>query len=173
MITPIDNGRREKVVACTRDYLDIAGRELNRTFTSIPVRFDLRGRSAGMYRVDGGERVIRYNPWLFARYFEDCLVTTVPHEVAHYVVDVLYGLGSTRPHGREWRRIMHLLGAEPRARGDFDLEGIPIRRQRRFPYACRCGRHHLSAVRHKRVQKQCMQYICRRCRDTLVYVENK
>ncbi len=168
-ITPIDGGQRRRVEERTRDCLDIAGRELHREFASIPVLFDLKGRSAGMYRVNGNRRVIRYNPWLFARYFDSSLVTTVPHEVSHYIVDVIYGMNATRPHGPEWRRVMRLLGAEPDVRGDFDMAGIPSRRQRRFLYACQCRRHRLSTVRHNRAQKQCMIYLCKYCHATLVY----
>ncbi len=66
----------------------------------VPVRFELQGRAAGMYRVHKGERVIRYNPYIFSKYFDDSLANTVPHEVAHYITDVLLRAGecaATRP----------------------------------------------------------------------------
>lgn len=170
MITPIGIEQRRQAVARTQEYLEYAGRKLNRDFATIAVSFDLSGRSAGMYCVHGDKRVIRYNPWLFARYFEDSLRTTVPHEAAHYIADVLYGIHTIRPHGPEWRSIMQLFGAESRACGNYDLEGIPVRRQRRFDYACSCRSHELTTVRHRRVQHQRMKYICRYCNDALVYV---
>lgn len=169
VIAPIGESQRRQVTERTQDYLQLAGRELGRRFDPVPVLFDLRGRPAGMYRVRHRQPVIRYNPWLFAKYFHDSLCTTVPHEVAHYVVDMVYGLRTTRPHGREWQAVMHLLGAEPCASGDYDLEGIPVRRQRRFDYACHCGSHQLTTVRHRRVQSRCTAYFCRRCRGELVY----
>lgn len=169
IITPIGSEQREQVVARTQEYLEHAGRELGRNFAAIAVSFGLSGRSAGMYCVHGDSRIIRYNPWLFARYFEDSLRTTVPHETAHYIADVLYGTHSIRPHGPEWRSIMQLFGAEPRVCGNYDLEGIPVRRQRRFDYVCSCRSHELTTVRHRRVLYQRMKYFCRYCKDELVY----
>jgi SprT protein len=122
-----------------------------------------------MYRASRLARQIRYNPWLFARDFAGHLATTVPHEAAHYVVDIMHGMQNTRPHGREWKQIMHLFGAAARATGDYDLEGIPVRRQRRYEYVCGCRQHRLSCVRHRRVQNHRTRYICLRCRGDLVY----
>ena len=134
----------------------------------IPVLFDLRGRAAGMYRVVRREAVIRYNPYIFARYFEHGLHTTVPHEVAHYITDRLYGLAHVRPHGREWRGVMQALGAEPRATTRFDLSGIPLRRQRRFAYRCDCTTYQLSTCRHNRIATGTVRYHCRSCGGELV-----
>ncbi|MGD2055902.1 MAG: SprT-like domain-containing protein, partial [Gammaproteobacteria bacterium] len=131
--------------------------------------FDLQGRAAGMYRVREGRRWIRYNPWIFARHLEDSLGQTIPHEVAHYVTDILYGLANIRPHGVEWRAVMHALGAEPRATGRYDLEGIPVRGQRRFDYRCDCTTHRLSICRHNRVQRSERTYVCRYCKAPLVF----
>lgn len=121
-----------------------------------------------MYRVTGKNAVIRYNPYIFARYFEHGLEVTVPHEVAHYVTDRVYGLAHVRPHGDEWRAIMRLLDVEPHATARFDLSGLPIRRQRRFAYRCSCDTHELSTCRHNRVKKGKARYHCRRCGAALV-----
>ena len=133
----------------------------------VPVQFDLRGRAAGMYRVTRRNAVIRYNPYIFARYFEHGLQVTVPHEVAHYVTDRVYGLSRVRPHGGEWQSVMHGLGVEPRATADFDLSGLPVRRQRRFTYRCGCRTHELSACRHNRVNAGRARYHCRQCGSAL------
>jgi|GEM_PF-178690 len=168
-VTPIGARRRQAVIDATARCLALAGRELDCEFVLPPVRFDLKGCAAGMYRVRGETGEIRYNPWLFARDFSGHLATTVPHEAAHYIVDMLHGLRRTRPHGREWRRIMHLLGAEARATGGYDLDGVPVRRLRRFDYACACGRHSLTSIRHRRIQDRRRRYYCRRCGGELVY----
>ena len=128
-IDPIDAGRQAMVRQATERCLHRAGELCGRDFAPIPVTFDLSGRSAGMYRVRRGRRSIRYNPYLFAKYFEENVAVTVPHEVAHYVTDVLYGLHRVRPHGAEWQAVMRSLGVEPRATGDYDLSGVPVRRQ--------------------------------------------
>jgi len=166
-IEPIDSHRREQVVRATAACLARAEALFGRRFPAIPVVFDLRGRSAGMYRVRGGVRCIRYNPYIFAKHFADGLSQTVPHEVAHYVTDLLYGLRQVRPHGREWREVMCRLGAEPRATGRYDLDGVPLRVQRRFAYRCGCGEHRLSTRRHGAVCRGEARYVCRSCRCEL------
>ena len=122
-----------------------------------------------MYRVRGRRRSIRYNPYLFAKYFADSLSATVPHEVAHYVTDVLYGMRNVQPHGLEWRAVMCSLGAEPRASGRYDLAGVPVRRQRRYTYHCGCTTHLLSACRHNRLHSGRARYLCRLCGTQIVY----
>lgn len=166
-ILPIDEAQRERVIAATREHIRRAAEHFGRRFADIPVLFDLKGRNAGMYRVRGRQRCIRYNPWLFAKFFDDNLATTVPHEVAHYISDQLYGLRNIRPHGKEWQALMQLFGVEPRRTCDYDLEGIPQRRQRRHAYRCACREHQLTTVRHRRIQLGRAQYLCRSCKQPL------
>ncbi|WJW75427.1 SprT-like domain-containing protein [Thiohalobacter sp. IOR34] len=155
----------------TRDCLRRAGELHARIFPPIEVRFDLIGRAAGMYRRRGAERCIRYNPYLFARYFEDSLANTVPHEVAHYVVDLLTVSARPRPHGSEWQAVMRALGVEPRLRHDYDLRGIPQRRQRQVLYRCACSSHRLGIRRHQRLLRGEASYHCRNCGAVLVCAE--
>lgn len=162
-IKPISKVQERQVIDATQACLHQA-RDIHQVnFRTIDVRFDLKGRAAGMYRVQRRKRVIRYNPYLFAKYFDHNLQTTVPHEVAHYVTDMLFGLRNIQPHGRQWQAIMHSLGAEPLVTGDYDLTGIPVRRQRRFNYQCSCSEHQVSTVRHNRVMRGDMKYLCRSC----------
>jgi SprT protein len=162
-VEPIDELGRRMVVAATASYI-ARGRELfGGSFATIPVLFDLTGRAAGMYRVSRGQRVIRYNPYIFAKAFADHLATTVPHEVAHYLTDLVHGHSKVRPHGPEWRAIMKAFGAEPRRTGAYDLAGVPVRTQRRHPYRCGCTTHRLTSRRHNQVQRGTMRYYCRHC----------
>lgn len=140
----------------------------------VEVRFDLRGRAAGQFRMqrDGFRRVkyrIRFNPWVFAADFSHHLAETVPHEVAHYLVALQHP--EARPHGPEWAAWMQFFGCEPRATGSYSLQGVPVRRQRRHPYACGCtGRiHPLSTTRHNRILRGTV-YLCPDCRAPLVPV---
>ncbi len=167
-IKSIDQNQQLLVCNATSDCLKRAGEIFQITLEPIAIKFDLTGRSAGMYRVQRGQRTIRYNAHLFAKYFDDNLATTVPHEVAHYTADVLYGFHRIRPHGAEWRAIMRALGVEPRATGQYDLSGIPVRRQQRFNYRCRCQTYRLTATRHFRVRRNQAVYHCRQCGEKLV-----
>lgn len=166
-VAPIDQVRQVEVADLTRDYIRRAGDIFGQAFPPVTVSFDLRGRAAGMYRVREGRRVIRYNPYIFSKYFADNLARTVPHEVAHYITDLLYGLRNIRPHGREWRTVMRAFAAEPAVTSRYDLAGIPLRRQRRFSYECACGTHALGTIRHNRARRGEVRYQCRQCRTVL------
>ena len=168
-VLPIGERQRRQVCAATKDCLRRAAGICRIGFPPIDIRFDLSGRAAGMYRVRQGRRCIRYNPYILARYFDEGLAETVPHEVAHYATDVLYGLGNLRPHGAEWQDLMCALGAPPRATARYDLTGIPVRRQRRFSYHCSCSTHQLSTRRHNRIHRDRAAYVCRRCNAPLVF----
>lgn len=163
IIQPINEAQQQQVCAATRHLLQQACGLYNADFPIIPVSFDLKGRAAGMYRTYKNLRSIRYNPYLFAKYFDDNLTTTVPHEVAHYVTDILFSLRIIRPHGAEWRSVMQDFGAEPEVTGRYDLTGIPLRQQKRFDYRCDCSSHKLSTVRHNKIVKGKALYLCRSC----------
>lgn len=169
-IVTLNDAQRTEVVAATSGWVARARRLYAHPLPDIPVRFDLRGQLAGMYRVRGERREIRYNPLVFARWYGENLADTVPHEVAHYVVDVLHGRRA-RPHGAEWRTVMNAFGVAAQRTGDFDLGDLPVRRERRFRYRCPCSEHQLSATRHHRVLRGQSRYHCRACTGELVRCE--
>ena len=168
-VTPVNAAQQQQVVTATGDCIRRAGDLLGCALDPVPVSFTLSGRAAGMYRVQRGRREIRYNPYIFAKYFADNLVTTIPHEVAHYAVDVLYGLRNVRPHGVEWRSVMQLLDADPAVTCRYDLSGIPQRRQQRFSYRCACTTHAISTARHNRVSSGRARYFCKQCGTALAF----
>lgn len=169
MIEPIGRDLRQQVLEKTEWYIASAEEVLERRFDRIPVLFDLKGTTAGMFRAYGREREIRYNPWIFAKYWEVNVEGTVPHEVAHYIVHEVYGPGRVRPHGQEWQALMHYFGADPEVTFKLDLDDIPQRRQRTHPYRCGCRDHEVSTTRHNRMLRGQGQYLCRYCNGRLVY----
>ena len=168
-VEPISPRQQQQVREAAHGWLRRARQLCGVELEPVPVLFDLRGRAAGQYRVRDGQRSIRFNPWIFARYFDANLAVTVPHEVAHYVVDVLHGAARVRPHGPEWRAVMRRFGVDDRASARFDLSGLPVRRQRRFGYRCLCRSHALTTCRHSRILRGQAVYHCRRCGAELVY----
>ena len=73
------------------------------------IDFSLRGRCAGQARVDGkGETQLRLNYQLLAENLEVFVKQTIPHEVAHLVVNWhrRKKRRRPRPHGPEWQRVM-------------------------------------------------------------------
>ena len=173
LIEPIGAAQQRKVTRATDACIARANKLLDTNFGTIAVRFDLTGRAAGMYHVAGGRRSIRYNPYLFAKYFDENYATTIPHEVAHYLTESLYGREKIRPHGPQWRTVMQMLGADANVLCDFDLEGIPIRRYQRIRYICRCQTHELTSVRHNRIQNKGVRYYCRLCRTQLLLCDDQ
>jgi len=170
LIQPINKTQQQLVCSATSHLLQTASKLYKTDFSTIPVNFDLKGRAAGMYRTYNSQRSIRYNPYLFAKYFDDNLTTTVPHEVAHYVTDVLFGLKNIKPHGNEWRDVMQDFGVKPEVTGKYDLTGVPVRRQKRFDYQCDCTKHKLSSVRHNKIQRGKARYYCRHCGHAITVV---
>ena len=172
LIEPITLARQQKVAAETLRYIHRAAELFACGLEAIPVVFDLIGRSAGMYKVKQGKdgrvlRMIRYNPYIFAKYYEENFATTIPHEVAHYVVHSLYGARRIRPHGQEWREVMLAFGLAPERTGRFDMTGIPQRQCRQYDYRCRCRSHRLSSRRHFKILHHKARYLCRHCGSVL------
>lgn len=169
MIQPIGADRQQVIRDATSRYIGRAEQVFARRFDAVPVLFDLSGSAAGMFKVDGRRRWIRYNPWIFAKYFSENLRDTVPHEVAHYIVHEVFGLRNVKPHGEEWQALMVLFDANPEVTFRLDLEGVPRRRQRTHAYRCDCREHEVSSTRHNRVVRGTGRYHCRYCDGELVY----
>lgn len=157
---------REATVNAIRAASAVTGLEL----APLPVAFDLSGRCAGQFIGRGDHCLIRYNPWIFQRYFAENLATTVPHEVAHYAVYRASPGRRLRPHGSEWQAIMRALNVEPAVTFDLDISDLPRRQQRRHRYHCGCKEHALTTTRHNRVSKGQARYACLECSRELRYL---
>ena len=168
-VQPISPGQQGLVQDRTEQYIRRAEDIFERRFERPPVLFDLRGRTAGMFKAVGRCRQIRFNPWIFAKYFEENLRDTVPHEVAHYIVHEVFPRRGVRPHGPEWRDLMACFGADAGVTHDMDLEGVPQRRQRTHRYRCDCRVHEVSTTRHNRAQRGRGRYHCVKCDALLVH----
>jgi SprT protein len=136
-----------------------------RPFKRPVVSFKLRGQKAGVAHLH--ENLLRFNAQLYRENSEDFLKQTVAHEVAHLIAHQLFGDRIT-PHGEEWQLIM---------RGVYELPpnrchtyAIKRRSATRYIYRCPCpdSDFAFSAQRHALV-KQGRGYLCRRCRNALVF----
>ena len=199
IVTPIDQRMQRSVIDEVARYLQLAESLYQQSFEPIDVLFDLKGKVAGMYRVkrkqeldlglakrlsslssgkamkEAGDlslRTIRFNPWIFSKYPEDSWKNTIPHEVAHYVVDSLYCYSCVKPHGKEWQQVMHDFEAQPVVRANYDLSGIPSRQVKRYAYTCECRQVELSSYRHNKICKGIQRYRCRQCGVELQYVSS-
>jgi len=160
----------DQAVARTHDLLQRAEAHYGIPMPQVAIRFDLRGKAAGMLvQRSGRPPLIRYNPILLRQNRQAFLAQTLPHEAAHLVARTLYGPG-IRPHGEEWRAVMAFFGAPARRCHDFDTHQIQGRSLRLHAYACACGEHRLTSIRHNRILKG-QRYLCRRCGETLRAVQ--
>lgn len=176
IIQPLSEEQQLLVIEKTHDYIRQAKRLFAIKNSAYDITFNLRGRAAGMYRIKQQflqrSREIRYNPYIFSLYFDDNLKTTVPHEVAHYVCDLMYDLKNIKPHGKEWQQIMFAFGADASVTAKYDLTGVPQNKLRSITYQCHCGDKQLSLIRHNKIKKRHYQYYCKVCKQTLIQKDN-
>lgn len=162
--------QQDEVIEYTELKIAHAATILKKSYPNIPIKFDLTGRTIGMYKSWQAGQVIRYNPTIFAKYFSDNLKNTVPHEVAHYIVDKHYGRQATRPHGREWLSLVIALGGDGKRTAQYDLSGVAVRRYSTVRYTCNCQVHELGIRRHNKVTRGLATYACRQCAGQLIQV---
>jgi len=157
---------RHRAERLTSKLYDLAARHFDTQLATPNVRFDLRGTSAGQVRItDRGDCLIRYNARLLERHPQAFLSQTVPHETAHLVAFSLFG-PRIPPHGREWRAIMTLFGAAPERCHNYRVDGLQVRRLRRYAYRCACRTYQLTSIRHNRIRSEQI-YRCRQCGQSL------
>lgn len=167
-MNPLSAVQMSEITSQTQRCIELANTALQISAPMIEIHFNVSGAVWGYFVRRRAERYLRYNPFLFEKHFQEGLRDTIPHEVAHYMVDYGYPRKRLRPHGPEWRHVMSLLGVDnPSATHSTDLTGITQRRQRRFEYQCRCKTVQLSATRHNRIQSGQASYRCPRCGDML------
>lgn len=159
--------QRQTVTERTDHYIHLANELLDLKLPSIEVMFDLKGKSSGMFVVRSSRAYIRYNEIIFSQYFDDAVVNTVAHEVAHYVVYSVHGLRNTKPHGNEWKQVMGLFNLSPEVTSCYDVSQLPLKQQRRHSYTCACMTHELSTTRHYKILRGKMTYHCRKCQQPL------
>lgn len=90
-----------------------------------------------------------------ARWPQQTLTETLPHEVAHLVCRAQFP--GARPHGQRWREVCRALGGSG-ARTHAHA-ATPARRSRRYLYRTVCGESFwLGPVRHRRAQRGTVYY---------------
>lgn len=136
------------------------------------IDFSLRGRCAGQARVGrGGATLLRLNLTLLTENLADFLEQTIPHEVAHLVVNwqARQKNKRPRPHGPEWQRVMQncygLLPARCHSYRTTPARIVP----RNILYRCNCREHRLTVIMHKRLL-QSHEALCKCCQTRLKFV---
>ncbi len=125
---------RSRVAAAVEHWIEIARgipvlQRLGRPPIARPkLLFDLSGTQIAGMAVTGIqsprqlEQWVRIHPDLMQRYPVRMIQQTVPHEIAHLVVDWYLPPGAA-PHGPEWMMVMVYFGRPPRA--FHDMQPLP------------------------------------------------
>ena len=136
------------------------------------IDYSLRGRCAGQARVTrNGKTFLRLNLQLLSENLDDFLQQTIPHEVAHLVVNWQNRKKRQRPrpHGDSWQNVMQeCFGLEPVRCHSYKTRPARIV-PRNFLYRCNCREHRLTGIMHNRI-KQRYNAICKTCRKPLEFV---
>lgn len=126
---------RERLEAAVDHWTTLAHQIPHLSTLDVPlprprILFDLKGPIAGMAVTvrespRRREQWIRINPELLGRYPVRMIQQTVPHEMAHLVVDWYLPRASSDPHGPEWMAVMVVFGRPPLAYHDMRGPGAP------------------------------------------------
>jgi predicted SprT family Zn-dependent metalloprotease len=101
--------RKSEVIAKVKACVEKGNELYGITLPKLDVRFDLRGRAAGMACRRGSQYYIRFNRDMLTRdAWEHIINNTVPHEVAHSFCFMNPALGSG--HNSGWERVCEALG---------------------------------------------------------------
>lgn len=127
------------------------------------IKFTKKGTAAGTAYIT--KNVINFNPVLLQENPEQFIKQTVTHEFAHILA---YRVFDDRGHGKDWKRVMVQLGAEPKRCHNYDVSSVQ-RRTARIEYSCGCATYEISAKRHTMILNG-KRYSCKKCKQVIKMV---
>jgi predicted SprT family Zn-dependent metalloprotease len=150
-----------------------------------------------------GRMSININIHYMRGQFFDYMFDTLRHEMAHALVHIYYDgllkaltgkVHGIKPHGREWKSIASLLGANPKAtahvgseqkeevkksmeyynRNQILVDGkkMNTRKKVRHLYLCGCREHWMTTISHNKISRGKV-YACKKCSKTISYANRK
>lgn len=154
------------------DSIDKINKSFNMNIDYPTVTFDLKGMAAGQavaYR-NGESSEIRINPVILSENVDDVIRQVVPHEVAHVAVRKIYGWHrNVKPHGIEWKNMMHILGVPAITRHKYNVKNAVVRNTKYYVYKCVCNTYTISSVRHNKQTSGLASYTCPNCGDGIIF----
>ena len=140
---------RDAVADCLAKAEKMYGVDMSK----VQVRFDLKGRAAGM----AGAKGLRSNPTYYLRFnttmingegYAHVLNDTVPHEVAHMVG---FLNGRWGGHSSQWRNACIALGGSGKT---YHSEEVVYAKGKTYEYTCTQGtQQRFSEQRHNKIQR--------------------
>ncbi|OOF58789.1 SprT family zinc-dependent metalloprotease [Rodentibacter myodis] len=148
------------------ESLRLATAYFKREFVMPTVSYDLRGTKAGVAYLQKNE--IKFNRTLLLENSTEFIRQVVPHELAHLIIYQVFG--RVKPHGVEWKALMNQVFHLPAETcHQFDVQNV---QGKTFEYRCHCQTHLLSIRRHNRILKEKVEYLCRKCKGKLIFVDD-
>ena len=101
--------RKQEIITKVQQCIARGNELYGITLPNLGIRFDLKGRAAGMACKRGSQYYLRFNTDMMTREAWDHIINnTVPHEVAHSFCQFNRALGSN--HDAGWARVCRALG---------------------------------------------------------------
>jgi SprT protein len=140
--------RKQMVLSKIKEL--VARAEATYDIKLLDIRFDLKGRAAGMAVQRGGQYAMRFNATMMLNEAWDHIINnTVPHELAHIIC--MYAPRYGKGHDSGWKRVCASLGGNAQRCHNEVTE--PSRKVRRYAYVATCGTAiTLTQVRHNKVR---------------------
>ena len=141
--------RKQMVIDRARKaFADYEAAHPGQKIPSVDIRFDLRGRAAGIAGRRGVNYFMRFNRDMMQNEGWDHLYKdTIFHECAHIIC---FANGSDYKHGIFWRWTCQWLGGSGET---YHKEAVTYAKGDTYVYTTSTGHTvHLSAVRHRKVQ---------------------
>lgn len=169
---------KEQVTECENAMLNAfekAQTSLGRFFDCPNLIFKMgMGGTAGRACLTSNR--IELNLDLCVRNFADFLIRTIPHEVAHFVVEKCYPYAK-QFHGPEFRHVCRILGVSEARCHNYDITGVSGTRQRRkverikTEFSCGCGIRTVmfTPIKLKRLDRG-INYICIQCKQRITKI---
>lgn len=170
------------IIECVKQTTLEASKIYGRNFDIIPSKFDLRGRVAGQF-VYRGITGKPENPCIDSVYYrfnlyiaeanKDRYMSTVKHEVAHYIARILNYGKKIMPHGKEWKSVMRNFGLEPKVTHSYTVPSTS-RKLKTFTYECSCMKHEITSIIHNKIIRggtKPYKRVCKKCKGVLRFVK--
>lgn len=145
----------EQVKAKVQQCIAAAEAKFGITMPKVQIRFDLKGRAAGIAGYRGDNFYVRFNVQHMAlggQTWEHLLNDTVPHELAHTVCQAFPQFG--RNHDAGWKRVCVALGGNGRRCYSEDDAPEAVAAARPYVYITTNGHEvRVTKVMHTKIQR--------------------
>lgn len=118
------------------------------------------------------DKKIELNTHLFEKYTNEFFSRTIPHEAAHLITHIKFPKAKQH-HGKEWKYVMSILGAESSTCHEYDISCV-YPEGSLFKYVCACENKifNFTKVRHNRAQSG-ERYIHTPCGSRMIHFNDK